>query len=193
MGHTFDPWPIVTAMSPAEQDALDLTDLQRLQIKFAYQLLDMRSRIKTGYDVLSAAARCAGSGVPLPDWLAREFFRRFRTVADFAVGSLDDVEAFGPLPELPEGTKQRRSAHLRARYGEMVELLFSPGLGTARLPRTEAGRKEAAEMLGISEKQVRELLPPVRVRRRRKKVAPQRPSANAVAAANPFNLKKARS
>jgi hypothetical protein len=181
--NTFDPWPIIGALLPRQLGPLNLTPLQRLQVEFAYNLRARQPRIVTGYDVLQAASECAGAGVPMPDWLAREFCSRVHAVASFATGSLDSVEAFGPSPTKPKGAKQLRSAHLRYRVGSLLKMLFGPPFN---FPRTDEGFTEAAKVLGITRKQAQSMLPKTRKNVRGHK--PYKSLASSPAAHDPFAL-----
>jgi hypothetical protein len=175
---TFDPWPHVKKKTDDQQ----LTKMQRLQLQFA---LDLDShRPTTGFDVLREAVRCAGAGIPAPDWLARDMQTRFQQVTQFSARSLDDPIAFGPTPRIQAGD-QLRTAALRAKWGQMLEILFAPG--APLLPRTPTGHRKAAEMLGLTAKQVRTLTPTTRSNKKGHKPYRAEP-ASAGSAHDPFSL-----
>lgn len=115
----------------------------------------------------------------MPDWLASAFLRRYDAVLNCRIGTWD--EAFGAAQ--PRG-KHLSTLRLHRMFGARVQRLFD---GPNRLPRTLAGRQEAARQLGITEKQVRTLLPKTRTNVRGHK--PYREAVQpAVGANDPFAL-----
>lgn len=153
----FDPWPFVDGSTSAEHS--QLTDLQRLQIGFAADLEVHRP--VTGFEVLQAIVACAGNDIPVPGWLAIEMQRRLQAVAQYRVGSLDDPEAFGPVPLRSQG-EHLNTARLRNRWAFILESAFAP---YGKLPRTKSGYEKAASILTgneLSPKQVESLLPKTR-------------------------------
>lgn len=77
----------------------------------AQHVLALQQRINEGdgVAVLSAVASCALEDLVMPDWLAREYLRRWRLVTGAQVATWD--EAFGAL--WPKGTKAARLAIIR--------------------------------------------------------------------------------
>lgn len=176
--NTFDPWPFVMGI----EDRDGLTEMQQLLVDFA---LDMDAhRPKTGFDVLLDMARCVGNGIAVPDWLASDFALRLREVSAFAVPTLDDARAFGPLPTRREGD-QLSTAALRAKWEDFLRVMFAPG----PFPRTGVGFERAAKVTGLSTKQIRKLLPRTRRNVRGHKPQKEVPTAGA-SAHDPFSLTK---
>lgn len=151
----------------------------------AQRLLEMRERVErgSGFDVLEGVAVCAAAGLVMPTWLAQPFLRRYRQVEDAHVPSWDDGAAFGrPYPpNFPFRTLRQKR--------ELCSRLYAMFRPVGPLPRTDVGWKAAAEVLGISPRQVEDWTPKTRANRRRPKpteaAVPQR---EAFASADPFNL-----
>ena len=63
--------------------ALELADFERL------------GGARTGFDILACVRKCANLDFVMPDWLAREFIRRYDAVLNVRALSWDAPEAFG--------------------------------------------------------------------------------------------------
>lgn len=134
--------------------------------------------LASGYRVITEITFCFQSGIEPPSWLREAFVARFATVDQFTARSFDDPQAFGPTPA-PVGQKLQA---LRAR--RLWGVLIDAAMGSAEFPRTLAGRQRLAAFLGTTEPVVRALAPPLRQNRRKT----GQPSAEAIAAANPFGI-----
>ena len=129
-------------------------------------------------------ACCVQGGLVVPDWLARAFLAQYYKVLNCKVATWD--EAFGPA--FTSGT-HLSTFRLRRRYGYQIAALFTDDKfrGIKSLPRTIEGRTEAAKILGITEKQVRNLMPKTRTNVRGHK--PYVPKSSGMISANdPFSL-----
>jgi hypothetical protein len=134
---------------------------------------------------IDGVARCVRAGLVAPNWLAYAFLRQYGKVLRCEVASWD--EAFGP-PFAPG--KHLSTYRLQRHFGWRVNELFTDDefRGRKALPRTPDGRKKAAALLGLSEKQVRTLLPKIRKHTRGHKPY-SNPVATSVSRANdPFSL-----
>ena len=133
---------------------------------------------------IDGIASCVRHGLVAPDWLAVAFIRQYDKVLNCRVATWND--AFGPAH--PTG-KHLSTLKLKRMYGLQLMQLFtnSEFHGRKRLPRTLEGREESARILGISEKQVRLLLPKTRTNIKGHK--PYGGASVSVASANdPFSL-----
>jgi hypothetical protein len=140
-------------------------------------------RLRLEKSPIDGVARCVRAGLVTPDWLAQAFLRQYDEILNCRVGTWE--EAFGPAH--PTGV-HLSTLRLRRMYWLRVHKLFT---GPKKLPRTLAGRQQAAELLGITEKQVRTLLPKKRSNVRGHK--PYEPTqATELNANNPFGLTKAK-
>lgn len=171
----FDPWPYLADPLLSRDD---LSEFQRLQILWAADLDSHRP--VTGIDVLSAVSRCASNGVPVPEWLAADLASRLSKAKSCQVQSLDDPAAFGP-------GSMRKGEHVsaavnRKRWGHVVELMFTPN---GAWPRTLAQRKLAAQLTGLTPKQIAAMLKPGRTNKRKPKTVSR---AEAGTAADPFGI-----
>lgn len=132
---------------------------------------------------LDGMAVCAVYDLAAPDWLAKAYLRCFRDVRWARVARWSD--AFGPERRRHRPGQHLSTLRLQYFFGPRVAKLFT---GPAKLPRTLAGRQEAARLLGITEKQVRALLPRTRTNvRGHKPYAAPLPAA-AHPAHDPFRL-----
>lgn len=134
---------------------------------------------------IDGVARCVRAGLVAPDWLARAFLRQYGQVLHCKVASWD--EAFGP--PFPPG-KHLSTYRLERRFGGRVNELFTDDefRGRKALPRTPEGRKKAAALLGLSEKQVRTLLPKIRKHTRGHKPYSNPVATSVLRANDPFSL-----
>lgn len=133
---------------------------------------------------IDGVANCVRYGLVAPDWLAMAFIRQYDKVLECNVATWDD--AFGPA----HPTGKHLSTHkLKRRYGWRLNELFTDNefYGRKKLPRTPEGREEAARLLGITEKQVRVLLPKTRTNVKGHKPY-GRSAANVASANDPFSI-----
>lgn len=174
----FDPFTATMAEAMAQPDFEEPGGSGALWYA-ALALTEARAELEQ--NPLDGVALCITSGFSVPNWLGAAFLRQFNKVVNFEVATLD--EAFQPPPprtgnELPPAylnvlnihgggrpySLYKTSEHLstlrlRRQYGTAVSELFN---FIPKLPRTRAGREKAARILGITEKQVRTLLPKTR-------------------------------
>jgi hypothetical protein len=133
---------------------------------------------------IDGVAVCVRYGLIAPDWLAMAFIKQYDKVLTCNVSSWDD--AFGPAH--PKGI-HLSTLKLKRQYGFRLRKLFTDDdyHGRKKLPRTAEGREEAARILGITEKQVRVLLPKTRTNVKGHK--PYKTAISTSARANdPFSL-----
>lgn len=170
----------------------------------ARALIDARAELEQ--NPLDGVALCITAGFAIPDWLGEAFLRQFNKVVNYEVATLD--EAFQPPPPragneihpdylkllnirdggrtcaLTKTGEHLSTRRLRRMYGNPIKELFN---FLPKLPRTLAGRQEAARRLGITEKQVRTLL-----EKTRKNVKGHKPYgrkiSTAASANDPFSL-----
>jgi hypothetical protein len=148
----FDPFTATLEEAQAQPDAYAVHG-PVWRFYGAQNLLDRRAYFEA--NILEGVAICMLHDLIAPRWLAVRFLRAQREVKWALLQTWDD--AFGrPHP----AGKRLSTLRLKYFFGHRVEALFT---GHAKLPRTLAGRQEAARQLGISEKQVRALLPKTRV------------------------------
>lgn len=133
---------------------------------------------------IDGVASCVRNGLIAPDWLAVAFIQQYDKVLTCNVSTWDD--AFGPAH--PKGN-HLSTLKLKRQYGFQLRELFTDVdfRGRKKLPRTTEGREEAARILGITEKQVRVLLPKTRTNVKGHK--PYKTAISTSARANdPFSL-----
>jgi hypothetical protein len=172
----FDPFNATLTEAMAQPDALAITRWG------AAQRLSLGRETFEG-DPLAGVYLCAEHGLVMPEWLADAYARGYEKVLSCRVGTWD--EAFGPAHR-KNGKHHLSTMRLHRQYGLWLERLFAPR-NPQKLPRTPAGYREAARRLGITEKQVRTLLP-----KRRSNVRGHKPysadSAPPISAHDPFSL-----
>lgn len=171
---TFDPFTTTMFEAQAEPDAYAPNGAVTRWLA-AHALTEARAELEQ--NPLDGVALCVSAGFVAPEWLASAFMRQFNKVLNFEVATLD--EAFPAAPdlagknnlrpmyrifinrsdELQKTGKHLSTLRLRRQYRIAVSELFN---FLPKLPRTLAGRQEAARRLGITEKQVRTLLPKTR-------------------------------
>jgi len=100
---------------------------------------------------IHGVGHCLRAGLSVPDWLAHAFLAGFKKLESCTVASFD--EAFGNVPVKGKHLATRR---LERQHRMAVEVAFM--LADAP-PRTPAGRRAIGQKLGLTEKQVRTLLP----------------------------------
>jgi len=173
----FDPWTATMAEAMTQPDA----DAPGGPVtRWLAALALKEARVELEQHPLDGVALCIAAGFVAPDWLADAFTRQFNKVLNFEVATLDEafppaaplsetgpralylilIGAAGgrPSPLYPTG-EHLSTRRLRRQYGVGVNQMFN---FLPKLPRTPAGYKEAARRLGITEKQVRTLLPKTR-------------------------------
>lgn len=183
----FDPFTATFEEAAAQPDADQLRDGGGAIWKWtgAHFLLEGREFYEGS--PLDGMAVCATYNVVAPDWLAKAYLRCFRDVRWARVDRWSD--AFGPERRGQRPGQHLSSLRLQYSFRLRVEKLFT---GPARLPRTYAGRQAAAQMLGITEKQVRALLAKTRVNVRGHKPYSVESTGAAPAAHDPFSLTRKR-
>ena len=112
MTAAFNPWTATFDEARAAQpEGFDpKPDLPLYQWNAAREVEALRPSIERGdgFAVLDAVSRCALHGLVIPDWLAREYLRRYRAVQHCRVRSWD--EAFGrPYPPGTNIAARRRA------------------------------------------------------------------------------------
>jgi hypothetical protein len=136
---------------------------------------------------VDGVATCVRNDLVAPDWLARAFLRLYDKVLNCHVRTWD--EAFGPAHYAKGHLSTLRH---RRTYGRALQMMFSgPNRWTGeKLPRTDAGCKEAARVLGLTPKQVKTLLHKTRTNTRGHKAYGKLPATQAVLthAHDPFRL-----
>jgi hypothetical protein len=108
-GSAFDPWTAtLEEVLELPADADGEIPVQHLQWMHARSIAAQQLKIERGdgFDVLQAVAACAIHGLVMPDWLVREYLRRYRAVQQCRVKSWDALEAFGR--PYPKGTHIQR-------------------------------------------------------------------------------------
>lgn len=99
----FDPWTMTTEKSLE----VDMDERQLNQYLAAKGINQRRDEIvRSGFAVLEAVAACARRELVMPEWLSKEFRRRFNAVCFHRTASWDDEQAFGR--PYPKGTHLRR-------------------------------------------------------------------------------------
>jgi hypothetical protein len=153
---TFDPWTATLEEAEKQPNALE-TRGPFHQCAMAQVILSAREEFERC--PIDGIAQCVRASLVVPDWLAKAFLRQYDKVLNCHVATWD--EAFGPAFASGKHLSTRR---LYRQYGFRVLKLFTNDefRGEKALPRTLAGRQKAAEILGISEKQVRTLMPKTR-------------------------------
>lgn len=174
----FDPFTATLEAALAQPDA---HDEHGAVLRWGAAQGILRDRTDLEKYPIDGIARCVRAGLLAPEWLAAAFLRQYGKVLRCEVPTWDD--AFGPAK--PAGV-HLSTLRLRRKYGHQIYALFDAPWG-AHLPRTDAGRREAAQRLGLTEKQVRTLLPKTRINVRGHK--PYSYRASHLASANdPFSL-----
>lgn len=177
----FDPFTATLEDARAQPDA-DAAHGSVLRWGAAQNILQRRDYFEK--HPLEGVSSCVRAGLIAPDWLANPFIWQYDAVLNCRASTWD--EAFGPSH--PAG-KHLSTLRLRRQYGIQLEQIFtnSEFHGRKALPRTLEGRREAARILGITEKQVRTLL-----KTTRKNVKGHKPysvkSQATVSANDPFSL-----
>jgi hypothetical protein len=148
---TFDPFTATLEEAKAQPDAW-ADHGAVLRWGAAQQINSDREELEKS--PIDGVARCVRAGLVAPNWLAYAFLRQYGKVLRCEVASWD--EAFGP-PFAPG--KHLSTYRLQRHFGWRVNELFTDDefRGRKALPRTPDGRKKAAALLGLSEKQVRTL------------------------------------
>ncbi len=128
----FDPWTASLEEAQQQPNAYEPQGSVQ-QCVYANELTAKRDEIITGdgFSVLQAVAKCAVAGLALPDWLARAFLARYRSVQGGQVGSWDDEKSFGkPYPKGTQMSAIRRRRLNRSRVVIVVnKLIFqNPGI-----------------------------------------------------------------
>lgn len=182
----FNPWTATFDEANAAQDALGYEtgpDGPLFQWNAAQEVNALRAAVEAGggFDVMDAVSRCLRHDLVAPDWLAREFIRRYDSVLNCRAGSWDD--AFGrphPLRKRLETLRQRRL--MRWALHNFFRAPEAP-------PRTREGFEAAAAALGITPRQAEEWTPKTRKNTRGFKPykAVSAPPAN-----DPFSLTRAK-
>jgi hypothetical protein len=179
---TFDPFTATLEEAKAQPDAW--ADHGAVLRWGAAQQIN-RDREELEKSPIDGVAQCVRAGLVAPDWLAYAFLRQYGKVLNCQVATWD--EAFGPA--FPAGT--HLSTHrLKRNFGFRLNQLFTDDelRGRKALPRTPEGRKEAADRLGLTEKQVRTLLPKIRKHTRGHKPYTNPVVASVLRANDPFAL-----
>jgi hypothetical protein len=178
----FDPFTATLEEARAQPDAHATPDGAVLRWCVAQQITQDRERMEK-YPI-DGIATCVRHGLIAPDWLAFPFIRQYDKVLRYEVSTWD--KAFGPA--IAPG-KHISTLRLMRLHGFQLALLFMDDEfhGRKALPRTLAGRHEAARILGITEPQVRSMLGTTRKNIRGHKPY-SRKSSNHVNANNPFGL-----
>ena len=177
----FDPFTATLTEAQAQPDA-DVIPLGAVLKWGSAHVINGRKDYYLKHPI-DGVASCVRHGLIAPDWLAVAFIRQYDKVLNCRVATWDD--AFGPAH--PTG-KHLSTLKLKRMYGLQLMQLFTDNEfnGRKRLPRTLEGREEAARILGISEKQVRLLLPKTRTNTPGHKPYVIR-STNAAMANDPFS------
>ena len=179
---TFDPFTDTLEEAKAQPDAwADHGAVLRWgaaqQITLEREELEIRP--------IDGIAQCVRAGLVAPNWLAYAFLRQYGKVLNCQVATWD--EAFGPA--FPAGT--HLSTHrLKRDFRYQLYQLFTADefRGREALPRTPDGRKKAAALLGLTEKQVRTLLPKIRTHTRGHKPYSNPATTTVLRANDPFSL-----
>jgi hypothetical protein len=177
----FDPFTATFEEAQAQPDAHAI-DGPVLRWGAAQRIAENRARYEQ-YPI-EGVASCVRFGLVAPDWLAWAFLRQYDSVLNCRVATWDD--AFGPA-FLPG--KHLSTFRLHRAYGIQIQSLFTNDdhRGRKALPRTLEGRTQAARILGITEKQVRTLLPKTRINVKGHKPY-GRASLSTIKANDPFSI-----
>ena len=178
----FDPFTATLAEAQVQPDAFVVPRGAVLLWGCAQEINEKRDHY--AQHPIGGVASCVRYGLAAPDWLATAFIQQYDKVLECRVETWD--EAFGSAH--PTG-KHLSTHRLKRQYGWRLQELFkgSEFYGRKRLPRTLAGREEAARILGITEKQVRALLPKTRINIKGHKPYGLK-SVNVGSANDPFSL-----
>ena len=114
---------------------------------------------------IDGVAHCLKACLSVPQWLSDAFLSMHEKFENLTVATLD--EAFNHTPEKGKSLSNQR---LEKQQRMNVQIAFIVAGGS---PRTPAGRWDVAEKLGLTEKQVRNLL--VKTRSNVKGHKPQKP------------------
>ena len=177
----FDPFTATAAEAIALPEKLDHTD-PAMQQAMAQSIIEKKEYFEK--NPIRAIGICVRHELIAPDWLAKAFLRQYEKVLFCKVASWDD--AFG-APH-PSGVHLSTLRLKRKHIFRLTDLFTGSKFeGREKLPRTLEGRKEAARQLGITEKQVRALLPKTRTNTKGHKPYGWK-SATAASANDPFSL-----
>jgi hypothetical protein len=187
---SFDPYTASEDEALAQPDSMDFPwsafrQWKAVQVLNA-QCLDFRN------DPLTGLAICFRARISPPIWLSDAFLFRYDQTKSGSFQSWDD--SFGaPHPKGSHIKKPKEGAHALMSWPPFRNgLLLRMFTGEEKLPKTRAGRKQAAERLGISESEVSKflkLISPSRTYRFRKKIAGMPDLASVGTAHNPFGKK----
>jgi len=120
-------------------------------------------RTGSGLDVLRAISVCAMRDVVMPEWLAIEFMKRYRSVTHARVASWD--EAFGrPYPKGAHLSTLRTERKMAPEVYRAVNALRRSGKGIGKMLFEEVGEKlglsaTQTDRLYYQEKRLQERLP----------------------------------
>lgn len=125
MAPPFNPWTATIEEAQSLQAAhLDQADPEGpiFQWMAARKLESFQKRgLKNGFDVLEAVSICALHGLVMPEWLARGYLKRYRSVQQLHVSSWDDESAFGR--PYPAGTQVAAARQRRKNMFVVVNLV----------------------------------------------------------------------
>ena len=172
----FDPFTASQEEAEAQPDAWEIGG-PVLRWGAAQSILERRAQLEGS--PIDGIAQCVRADLVAPDWLARAFLRQYDLVLNRHVASWD--EAFGPAKPPAVHLSTLR---LRRRYGLQVYKLFD-AQSPERLTKSKSGYATAADRLGLTPKQVRQILASIRPK-------PPSPTPALALANDPFNLGRKR-
>jgi hypothetical protein len=184
---TFDPFSATKEEALAQPNSMAIPNGSFRQWETAQLLSAQRNNLSK--DPLGGLALCFNACIAPPNWLTYAFLDRYNKTKSGFFRTWDD--AFGDAQ--PKGyqlktTKLGSNALLSfppVRNGLLIQMFSDP----KGLPKTRAGRQEAAKRLGITESEVRNLLSqllPIRRHKTLKYAARQIDLVSPGTAHNPF-------
>ena len=141
----FDPW--TATFNDAVEASLYDENARRKWVA-ALHIKEKKSHFEQ--HPIDGVAHCLKACLLVPRWLSDAFLSMHEKFENLTVATLD--EAFNHTPEKGMHLSTRR---VKKQHGLEVQIAFSVVGGS---PRTPAGRRAVAEKLGLTEKQVRNLL-----------------------------------
>lgn len=176
----FDPFTATLAEAKAQPNPYAMRGPIHRQV-VAQRIIDKKLHFEA--HPLDGIAVCIRHDLVAPNWLAMAFIRQYDKVLNCEVDTWD--EAFGSA-HMSSG-RHLSTLRLERKYGFSLSELFTDQDNQDKLPRTTDGYKQAAVRLGITEKQVRTLLPKTRTNQRGHKPYTKSSSA-AGSASDPFSI-----
>lgn len=173
----FDPW--TATFNDAEEASLYDGEARR---KWAMALYIKTRKSHFEQHPIDGVAHCLKACLPVPQWLSDAFLSMYEKFENLTVATLD--EAFGHTPKKGKSLSNQR---LEKQQRMNVQIAFIVAGGQAR---TLDGRRKVGEELGLTERQVRDLLVKTRLNVKGHKPYRLKSDNTQGNANNPFGLAK---